>query len=224
MATKKVLVLEDEPIIRKLLVEAVAESDHLEVVGQVASISAARTFLDSCEAMPDVLLADLLLPDGSAIELIRELKRRSTAIDVLVVSASGDASSVIGAIEAGASGYIFKDDPLHEMGNHVERILRGESPISPSVARHILKRMCGEIEGAAKTGATLSDVALTPREKDILQTLARGFSAEETATYHGMSPHTVVTHMKNIYKKLAVHSKTEAIFEACQLGLIQIRE
>jgi len=226
MRGKKVFVLEDEPIARRLLTEAVAEGTSFDLFGEAGSLAEARLYLEKHGA-PDVLLADLYLSDGNGIEFIRTVKREYPGVEILVVSSAGDEENVLGAIAAGAGGYIYKDEPLAEIATHLESILRGESPISPSIAKHILKHMhasSGKAVEVRQVETVVNETVLTVREQDILQVLARGYSRKEAATHLQISPHTVTNHVRSIYSKLAVHSRTEAIFEACQLGLIHIRE
>jgi len=112
--------------------------------------------------------------------------------------------------------YIHKDEPLDELARHIEEVLSGDSPISPSIAKHILNRMTGK---AVVRKNEKMDI-LTQRETEVLNILARGFNRVEVAEHLSISPHTIMTHIKSIYRKLNVHSCTEALFEANQLGLI----
>jgi len=222
MRRKQVLILEDEPNTRKLLAKTIADNEQLELSVASGTLTEAIEHLEQ-HGYPDLLLVDLGLPDGNGIDLIRCVKLNNKAAEIMVISSFGDESNVVDAIEAGASGYLYKDESLDEINNHIQAILRGDSPISPSIARHVLKRM--QLQAKLQQQKTSKDDAeITSREKDILNMLARGFSRTETAQNLEISPHTVTTHIKNIYSKLAVHSRTEAVFEACQLGLIHINE
>ncbi|MBN4076852.1 response regulator transcription factor [Mariprofundus ferrooxydans] len=223
MECKQVLILEDEPNTRKLLAKAIANEKQLELSAAFGTLTEAKEHID-LHGCPDILLVDLGLPDGGGIDLIRCAKLKNEAAEIMVISSFGDETSVVNAIEAGASGYLYKDESLDEINRHLKTILRGESPISPSIARHVLKRMQLRAKPQSQSASHGEESILTVREKDVLNMLARGYSRLETATNLEISPHTVTTHIKNIYRKLAVRSRTEAIFEASQLGLIHINE
>lgn len=181
------------------------------------TVRAGRALLDGA---PDVLLSDLALPDGSGVDLIREARTRHPNIKIIVVSIFGDARSVVRAIEAGADGYLLKGAGEEQAENAIRSVLDGGAPISPAVASHILSRM--------RERATLpranNEAPLTDKEIAILTDLAKGFRYKEVARIHGISPHTVADHVKSIYRKLAVNSRSEAVFEAVQAGLITLRD
>jgi len=127
---------------------------------------------------------------------------------------------VVQSIEAGADGYLLKGAEPAEAANAIRSVLDGGAPISPSVAGHILARMRGR--DSVPPGA--SGPTLSPREIAVLTDLAKGFRYKEVARLQGISPNTVGDHVKSIYRKLAVSSRSEAVFEAVQAGLIRLRE
>ena len=214
MTTKRVFIVEDEHHTRDLLCMIVAEHPKLELLTAVGSLTDARKHAQT-HAMPDIFLVDLGLPDGSGIEFIQHIRTRHAHVPIMVLSVFGDERHVVDAITYGAGGYIHKDEPLDELARHIEEVLAGDSPISPSIAKHILNRMTGtKAIQEAKT-----DI-LSQRETEVLNLLVRGFTRTEIAQHLSISPHTITTHIKNIYSKLNVHSCTEAVFEANQLGLI----
>jgi DNA-binding NarL/FixJ family response regulator len=166
-----------------------------------------------------VLLVDLGLPDGSGIELIREVSRRHPATDIMVVSVFGDEEHVLASIEAGATGYILKDSLPEEFVALIAQLRAGGSPISPLIARRLLKRFVpGPV--AASSIAALPEAALSARESEVLGLIAKGFNFAEIARLLSVSPHTVTAHVKKIYHKLAVHSRGEAVYEATRMGLL----
>jgi DNA-binding NarL/FixJ family response regulator len=167
-----------------------------------------------------VLLIDLALPDGNGVELIREARAKLPSIKIIVVSIFGDARSVVRAIEAGADGYLLKGAGEQQAEDAIRSVLGGGAPISPAVASHILARMR---ERGSSTRAEL-DAPLTEKETAVLIDLAKGFRYKEVARLHGISPHTVADHVKSIYRKLAVNSRSEAVFEAVQAGLIKLKD
>lgn len=212
----RVAIIEDDPILREELALVVGLAPDLEVVGVADGLERGRVLLTK---EIDVLLVDLALSDGSGIDLIRETSARAHNIRIIVISVFGDARSVVQSIEAGANGYLLKGAEPAEAANAIRTVLGGGAPISPSVASHILARMRGRDNAPADGGPSLS-----PREVAVLTDLAKGFRYKEVARLQGISPNTVGDHVKSIYRKLAVSSRSEAVFEAVQAGLIRLRE
>lgn len=168
-----------------------------------------------------MLLLDLALPDGSGLDLISVARAASAETRVLIVSALGDAASVVQAIRRGADGYFLKGGDAQQVEAAIRLVLAGGSPISPSVAGHILALV--RSTPAARPPAKEAP-ALTPREFELLQSLAKGLSYRELAELHGIAVQTVAVHVKSIYRKLEVASRGEAVFEAAQLGLITLAD
>ena len=183
----------------------------------------------------DLLLVDLGLPDGSGLALLRQVRRQCPGCDMLVVSMFGDEENVVASIEAGAVGYVHKDDDAADIAETLLAVKQGASPISPMIARHLLRRMqparapLAEAPSAAPVAAPVasvetveaeSAVVLSRREQEVLEYIARGFSYAEIAREQGITVHTVQTYIKKLYGKLAVHSRSEAVFQANRLGLL----
>ncbi len=213
----RVAIIEDDPVLREELALIVGLAPDLEVIGVADGLERGRVLLTRDI---DVLLIDLALSDGSGIDLIRETSARNAGIRIIVISVFGDARSVVQSIEAGADGYLLKGAEPAEAANAIRSVLDGGAPISPSVAGHILARMRGR--EAAPTGTT--GPSLSPKEVAVLTDLAKGFRYKEVARLQGISPNTVGDHVKSIYRKLAVSSRSEAVFEAVQAGLIRLKE
>jgi DNA-binding NarL/FixJ family response regulator len=214
MVTISVLVVEDEPEFLRLYCEAIAREPDFRLAGAVSTLSAAMALVE--QAVPDVLVVDLGLPDGNGADLIRRAVKRRPDCDALVLTVFGDDQHVIDAIEAGATGYLLKDSPVGELARCIRELRAGGAPISPSIARRLLARMRAPAE---KPAAQVSP--LTEREAEILRLVAKGLSFAEVGAALEISAHTVVAHVKKIYRKLAVHSRGEAVFEATQLGLLK---
>jgi DNA-binding NarL/FixJ family response regulator len=187
-------------------------------VTAAATLAEARACLEA--GGPKVLLTDLQLPDGHGVELIRETRRRFPETEIMVISILGDEASVISAITVGATGYLLKDAFPTDIAATVHDLVAGHSPISASIARFIVRRTQNTAE--PPPGPPLDTVKLTPREIDILWGIAKGFSYAEIAGHLGLSRQTVPGHIKNIYRKLEVHTRGEAVFEALQQGLIRL--
>ena len=217
----RVLIVEDEPELLHHFTQAVLADTALSLVAAVSSGAAALAVLSA--TAPDVVLLDLGLPDVNGIEIIRHVARHCPQCDVLVVTMFGDDQHVFEALESGATGYLLKDLGLERIAASIHEVRAGGSPISPSIARRVLARMrAAQAPAAAGAPARTppADAVLTPREIELLKLTAKGLSFDSVGEILGISPHTVVAHVKKIYRKLAVHSRGEAVYEASQLGLL----
>jgi DNA-binding NarL/FixJ family response regulator len=222
--TTSVLIVEDTPEFMRRFSDAVLADPGLALAGVVGTGRAAIAMLDA--QPPDVMLVDLGLPDIDGVEVIRHAARHHPQCDVLVVTMFGDDQHVVDSIEAGATGYLLKDAGAGPIAASIHELRAGGSPISPSIARRVLARF--RISAApmpptpalqpAPKDATPSP--LTERETEILRLAAKGLSFETIGELTEISPHTVVAHVKKIYRKLAVHSRGEAVYEASQMGLL----
>ena len=174
---------------------------------------------------PDVLLVDLGLPDVSGIEVIRHASQTLPTCECMVVTVFGDEEHVLASIEAGAAGYLLKDASEESFLSGIRELINGGSPISPIIARRLLKRFQTQAVPATSAvenvGDETSSVALSDREREILHLASKGFNYPEMGKLMSISPHTVTSHVKKIYRKLAVHSRGEAVFEANRMGLIR---
>ena len=166
---------------------------------------------------PNVLLVDLGLPGGCGTELIRKARIQWPKCEVMVVTVFGDEAHVMKAIEAGASGYLLKDVGDADLIEQIRTLCAGGSPITPVVARQLLIRF-------SPSSRVLPEKEKTPllswQENRILSLAAKGYRYEEVAELIGISRHTVMTHVKRIYQKLQVHSKSEAVYEARLMGIV----
>jgi DNA-binding NarL/FixJ family response regulator len=207
-----VALVEDDDEARKRLVASIQSDPSLRLIGEYCN--GAEALAGLTKAAPDVFLVDLGLPDMHGLELVRRIAAKQPACDILVITIFGDEESVIGALEAGARGYLLKGALENDIASDIRHLRNGGSPLSPVIARQVLKRLVPVPNPPAP------DALLTPRESEILNAIARGFSYAETAGLLRISVQTVHSHLKNIYKKLAVHSKTEAVFEADRRRLL----
>jgi DNA-binding NarL/FixJ family response regulator len=239
----RVLIVEDDPTTREFFAQSVRQCAQLQLLGLAGSVAEASTWLSEGGQAIDVLLTDLGLPDGSGLEVIRYALQRYPECEALVISMFGDEDNVLASIEAGATGYIHKDSAPDDIAEAILQLKAGASPISPMIARRVLAKyrsmLCDlkHIEAVAQqnvAGAATENVAsnlpvpdpadgppLSPREQEVLELIARGFSYAEIAKLRHVSVHTVQTHIKNLYAKLAVHNKTEAVYEATRMGLLR---
>lgn len=208
-----VAVVEDDPLHRERFRDNIGGDAALVLCGEFGTAHAARAGLAALA--PDVLLVDLGLPDGSGFDVIAHARQCSPATEIMVVSVFGGESNLLRAIEAGATGYLLKDCLPADFNAAIHALRAGESPISPSLARLLLRRYQAPAAVAAP-----EDSPLSPREVAILELVARGISFSQAAQQLFISPHTVKTHVKNIYRKLEAHSRPHAVYIARQRGLI----
>ena len=220
MATTTVMVVEDDPAFLGRFCRMVAQSDELTLLAAVGDLASARCAIE--RQAPDVLLTDLGLPDGSGIDLIRETAARHPATDIMVITVFGDEQHVISSIEAGATGYVLKDSLPEEFLALIAQLRAGGSPISPTIARQLLRRMqLAPVATPTRPAPPADpDAALSARESEVLGLIAKGFNFAEIARLLSVSPHTITAHVKKIYQKLAVHSRGEAVYEASRMGLL----
>ena len=230
----RVLIVEDDTASRVFFESSVNSSPQLSCIASVSTVADARAVLSSEREPIDVLLTDIGLPDGSGIDLIRFALATHPSCEALVISMFGDEDTVLKSIEAGALGYIHKDAAPENIAKTILEMKAGASPISPLVARQVLAKYAAltnsvntlQNEPAISASVPLTHsndapVLLSLREQEVLQLIARGFSYAEIAGLCSLSIHTVQSHVKNLYFKLGVHSRSEAVFEATQIGLLR---
>ena len=218
----RVLLVEDDPVLRERMGRIINEHDQLELGASTGDVAGAITWLQ--KNRPDVLLVDLGLPDGHGTSIIRYVKQQDPGIESMVISVFADEHNVVSAIKAGATGYLLKDSDRDHIAESILDLVNGNSPISAAIARHVLKQfaLLGPTGSQDPSLDPDSVPQLTPREDDVLQCIARGFKYNEVADMLEMSVHTVRSHIKHIYKKLEVGSRSEAVYEAVKLGIVTL--
>ena len=226
----RVLIVEDDAAFRDRYAAILAQDAAFEVVASVGTGGEGMAMLDLRK--PDVLLVDLGLPDISGMSVIQHATKTLPKCECMVVTVFGDEEHVLASIEAGAAGYLLKDASEENFLEGIRELIAGGSPISPIIARRLLKRFQADAPSPAPTAPSAtndtikiaegdSDIALSSREREILLLASKGFNYPEMGKLMGISPHTVTSHVKKIYRKLAVHSRGEAVFEANRMGLIR---
>lgn len=218
-----VALIDDDPAVRQRFKTSIEKHPDLVWLGEATCVREGKAL--ALNTNPRVLLVDLGLPDGSGMEVIQEVSQKQPNTEIMVVSMFGDEGHVVQAIEAGASGYILKDTDDLSLAEHIIQLCDGGSPMSPMIARHLLKRMQAA-EAISKKKADISNEAasLTRREMQLLKLLARGYTYREVAEDLNVSSHTVNSHIKNLYRKLSVKTKNEAVFTATRQGIIDMHE
>jgi DNA-binding NarL/FixJ family response regulator len=209
-----VLAVEDDFVMRRHLLGKLAEGKSLTV--EVAATLAEGLEHLACRRF-DIILVDLGLPDGSGLQIIETAMQLPDPPQVLVLSALRDEASVVAAISAGAGGYIVKDAPAHDILQAVYSVAAGYTPLSPSIARFLLRSFRSGLAkpASAPSGATAEQpsMGLTQREQDVLLQITRGSSYKEIAQTLSITEGTVQTHIKNVYRKLGVSNRSEAAYK-----------
>ncbi len=207
-------IVEDDDHLRDYLGEIVAASPDLGVAFAEGSIAGAMRQI-ALRPM-DLCLVDLQLPDGNGADLVRHLKSVGD-VKCLVLTVLGDRTSVIAALDSGADGYLLKDTQPAALISSIISTLDGYAPISPQAAHFLLDLYQ---RNSRNVGPGTEDAILTAKEQEVLKLFSRGLSYRESAEVLKISEHTIRDHVKSTYRKLSVHSRSEAIFEARQLGII----
>ncbi len=226
-----VLIVEDQERFREAFQRALTSVPDIELLAMAPDLPTGLKLFDQFK--PDVLLVDLDLPGGSGIELIRHAAKTCPACEVMVISVFGDEQHVVASIEAGATGYLLKDSLALDLPEQLRSLRAGGSPISPVIARRLLQRLTPPVQSAPAASYALAGtaprgpdpdeevVALSEQESRVLHLAAKGFTFDEIAQFMQVSPHTVMTYVKRVYRKLHVRSKVEAIYEARRLGWLR---
>jgi len=206
-------IVEDDTDVRLRLSQLINDHNSFELLDSAATMAEGLAALKKHK--PDILLTDLGLPDGSGIEIIKAIEKTHLDCSAMVISGFQDENIVFKALEAGAKAYILKHDDSTKITDAIISMMDGGAPISPMIARLMLQKF----QAPLHKEAALPE-ALTERQIKILTLVSQGFSSKEIAEKLTISYYTVTTHIKNIYNKLQVNSRTEALYEAIKLGLI----
>lgn len=223
--TTTVAIIEDKPEFLAHFAQIIRAEAEFTLVGTASNGADGIALVDRIGA--DVYLVDLGLPDMSGTEVIKHAIRTCAECDVLVITVFGDDAHIIESVEAGATGYVLKDSSAAEIVDCIRTLRAGGSPVSPVIARKLLQRFRLESQGAiapavdVPAAASTTKAVLTQRETEILSLLSKGLSFSEIGESLHISSHTVAQHIKKIYRKLAVHSRGEAVYEATQMGILQ---
>jgi len=208
-----VIIIEDNELLRDSLMEAINKSSSINCSNAFGSGEAALEFIESEELVPDIILLDIGLPGMSGIELIPELKKLSPSSKIIIITIHDDDENVFNAICAGASGYLLKDLSSNGIVNSISEVMNGGAPMNSHIAKKVLNMF--RDQNVKSSGYSLSD-----REKEILALLVDGLSKKQIAENIFLSHHTVDSHIRNIYAKLEVHSRSSAISKAIKEKLL----
>lgn len=209
-----VAIVEDEHEVRQRFEDAVRA--HPRLSWQFSAGSVAEATALAAQRRADVFLVDLGLPDRDGRDFIRWLAQYAPDALPMVVTVFGDDEHVLSSLEAGAMGYLLKDSPSSEIAGRIVELFEGGSPISPSVARSVIRRFAKRPPDASDP----EDNPLSQRELEVLRLIEKGMTYEEVAQLLSLSWHTVTAYLRRVYRKLQVHSRGEAVFEARQRGIL----
>lgn len=220
MAGHRCLLVEDQAANRDWLSQALCRAFDDVEIHAAGSVKEAEAWLDAGGAR-DLSLAiiDLGLPDGCGTRLIRRLRDEAPGAVLVVATIYDDDQHLFDALAAGVHGYLLKDQDVETMAGFLRRVEHGEPPLSPSIARRLLRHFAMPGTRAAANDGTDGDVALTGRETETLTLLARGMTINEAARTLNLKPQTVAGYVKIIYQKLNVSTRAEATLMAVRRGL-----
>jgi DNA-binding NarL/FixJ family response regulator len=211
MNVTRVLIVDDHLVVRRGIQMLLDTDDSIRLVGEAEN---GRDAVRNAKALqPDVILMDLVMPNGDGIESIAEIKRSIPNVKIIVLTTFGDEPRAKAALEAGADGYLLKDADGEALLQAIGAVQRGDMPIHPHVAPHLIRNRT-RLQGSGRIAF------LTEREKEVLQLVAQGLSNKAIAEALNLSPGTVKVHVSNILSKLNVSSRTEASVLALRSSLI----
>lgn len=206
-----ILLIEDFEDIRQWLAGLLREIFGELTLREAATVAQAYACLD--EQIFDLVVIDLNLPDGTGVDILHHIKSQGSSAHCVVATAYDDDAHLLTALNAGADGYLLKDQSGEQLIHDLHGILSGSPPLSPPIARRIMKL-------ARQDVATVLQVPLSIREEEVLTYIAKGLNRKEIAQSLGISVHTIATHVRAIYRKLDISTRAEATVQAIRRGLI----
>jgi DNA-binding NarL/FixJ family response regulator len=211
-----ILLLEDLPEIRAWMKQLVLQVFPHSLISEAARVHDARELITAVKF--DMALIDLGLPDGSGVDVVAALREQQPEAQSVVVTIHDDDEHLFPALQAGAFGYLLKEQAREAITEQLKRMSQGEPPLSPSIARRVISYFAAQ---ARPQQNMLPHVQLTDRENEVLLRVAKGFTLPEIGVQLNLSRHTIADYVKQIYRKLNVSSRAEAALEAQRLGLFR---
>ena len=215
----RVLVVGGHPVILGVVRLACDALTNVQIVAEAGDGPAAVAAATSL--MPELAVIDLDLPGTDGVDVLRSLRDQGFRGLVVVVSERADGATVLGAMRLGVDAYLIKPDGLRRIGDAIRRVLDGERVIDPALEQAAVLEL-GRFARQARESSEI-DASLTSREREILELLAEGLTMQQIGRRLDISPRTVETHVANLYRKLAVRSRVQAVSRAASLGLIELR-
>ena len=212
----RVILADDHAVVRKGIREFLEDEHDIDVVGEAADGQTALELVS--EHQPDVAVVDVQMPGMTGIEVTRQIKARHPKVRVLILTAYDDDPYIFALLQAGASGYILKTAGSVELIHAVRAVYRGESALDPAVAQKVVQ----QLTSGRPLGAQAAVESLTEREIEVLHLVAKGLTNKAIGQALNISDRTVQGHLANIYGKLEVNSRTEAVTVALKQGWIAI--
>ena len=215
----KVLLAEDHIVVREGIRELIQGEDDMEVVGEAGDGAEAIELVSQVE--PDVVLMDIAMPKLNGIEATRRIKESHPSVSILILTAYDSEEFIFALVEAGAAGYLLKNVQGREVLNSIRAVYDGESVLHPAIADKIFSRLQSE---GAKPARPERKTILSQRELEVLKLSMEGLSNKEVARELSLGIRTVQTHWRNIFNKLGVSSRTEAIISGLNKGWITLEQ
>jgi DNA-binding NarL/FixJ family response regulator len=218
MKTIRIMLAEDHILVREGTRELLDRERDLQVVAEAGDGEEAVRLVIECD--PDVVIMDIAMPKLNGIEATKQIKEISPTTAVLVLTAYDDDEYVFALLEAGAAGYLLKDVSTGKLIEAIRAVQDGESVLDPAIARKVVNYFSRHVEGRDQD----TPDQLTERELEVLRLAGKGVTNQEIASKLVISVRTVQAHLSNIYNKLGVGSRTEAVVYALQKGLFTLED
>jgi DNA-binding NarL/FixJ family response regulator len=213
----RILLLEDLPEIRQWVKALLLDTFPGAAISEAAQVHEAISLIEAMNF--DLAMIDLGLPDGSGVEAVAALRDRQPDAQAVVVTIHDDDEHLFPALQAGAFGYLLKEQSRELFIDQLKRMNQGEPPLSPSIARRVLAYFAAQHQ--QHQAKAVPHVPLTERESEVLLRVAKGYTLPEIGVQLNLSRHTIADYVKQIYRKLNVNSRAEAALEAQRLGLFR---
>lgn len=214
----RVLLVDDDPHFRRVVAQELVADLRIHLVAQAGSAREGNRLISQHEF--DVMMVDLNLGDGTGFDLIARMKLHRPTAEAVVISGMEDPQHAMRAFELGATGYLLKSSWFGSFSEAILQVVNGGASLSPSLARQLLRRL-DHAQGDVSTARGANELgALSTREREVLKMVASGYTSAEIGTRLAISCQTVNTHVKNIYRKLQVRTRAQAVSQAGASGLL----